>query len=91
MPEYLVGGALERSCVSVFILVSRMIFDLDGLTVYFPYDYLYPEQWRYMQELKRALDAQVRPAATSAAPFPPSASLMIVRRSMRTLHRATGV
>lgn len=35
-----------------------MIFDLDGLTVYFPYDYLYPEQWRYMMELKRALDAQ---------------------------------
>lgn len=37
-----------------------MIFDLDGLTVYFPYDYLYPEQWRYMMELKRALDAQAR-------------------------------
>lgn len=36
-----------------------MIFDLQGLTVYFPYEYLYPEQYKYMLELKRALDAQV--------------------------------
>lgn len=34
-----------------------MKFVLDGLTVYFPYEYIYPEQYRYMQELKRALDA----------------------------------
>ncbi|ELT96293.1 hypothetical protein CAPTEDRAFT_129050, partial [Capitella teleta] len=32
--------------------------NLDGLLVYFPYDYIYPEQYAYMQELKRALDAQ---------------------------------
>jgi hypothetical protein len=37
---------------------SKMRFDLDGLTVYFPYEYIYPEQYRYMLELKRALDAR---------------------------------
>nr|WCZ58753.1 general transcription and DNA repair factor IIH [Seculamonas ecuadoriensis] len=35
-----------------------MKFDLEGLTVYFPYDYIYPEQYNYMLELKRALDAK---------------------------------
>jgi DNA excision repair protein ERCC-2 len=25
-----------------------MKFNLDGLTVYFPYSYLYPEQYQYM-------------------------------------------
>ena len=34
-----------------------MKFQLDEVTVYFPYEYIYPEQFRYMQELKRALDA----------------------------------
>ena len=34
-----------------------MIFDLDGLTVYFPYDRIYEEQYRYMRSLKQALDA----------------------------------
>ena len=34
-----------------------MKFQLEGLTVYFPYEYIYPEQYRYMLELKRALDA----------------------------------
>ncbi|KIH43957.1 hypothetical protein ANCDUO_26030, partial [Ancylostoma duodenale] len=32
--------------------------DVDGLEVYFPYDYVYPEQVLYMQEVKKALDAQ---------------------------------
>ncbi|KPJ11496.1 TFIIH basal transcription factor complex helicase XPD subunit [Papilio machaon] len=31
---------------------------VDGLLVYFPYDYIYPEQYAYMLELKRALDAK---------------------------------
>lgn len=35
-----------------------MKFQLDEVTVYFPYEYIYPEQFRYMQELKRALDVQ---------------------------------
>jgi len=34
-----------------------MKFELEDLTVYFPYEYIYPEQYRYMLELKRALDA----------------------------------
>lgn len=33
--------------------------NVDGLLVYFPYDYIYPEQFLYMQELKRSLDAKV--------------------------------
>ena len=40
-----------------------MIFTLgDGtegaMTVWFPYDYCYPEQYRYMAELKQTLDAK---------------------------------
>lgn len=38
---------------------------MDGLLVYFPYDYIYPEQFSYMMELKRALDAKVRYPAES--------------------------
>lgn len=32
---------------------------MDGLLVYFPYEYIYPEQYEYMLELKRTLDAKV--------------------------------
>ncbi len=32
---------------------------VDGLPVLFPYDYIYPEQYSYMLELKRTLDAKV--------------------------------
>lgn len=35
-----------------------MKFSLAGLNVYFPYEYIYPEQYKYMLELKRALDAK---------------------------------
>ncbi|KAK9916757.1 hypothetical protein WJX75_006598 [Coccomyxa subellipsoidea] len=35
-----------------------MRFVIEGLTVYFPYDYIYPEQFQYMLELKHALDAK---------------------------------
>lgn len=31
---------------------------MDGLLVYFPYEYIYPEQYAYMVELKRTLDAK---------------------------------
>lgn len=37
--------------------LSRMKFTLEGLEVYFPYEFIYPEQYRYMLELKRSLDA----------------------------------
>nr|CAG4651600.1 EOG090X01B4 [Triops cancriformis] len=32
--------------------------NVDGLLVYFPYEYIYPEQFSYMLELKQALDAK---------------------------------
>ncbi|KAI8480390.1 General transcription and DNA repair factor IIH helicase subunit XPD [Branchiostoma belcheri] len=32
--------------------------NIDGLLVLFPYDYIYPEQYSYMVELKRSLDAK---------------------------------
>jgi DNA excision repair protein ERCC-2 len=35
-----------------------MKFQLDGLTVFFPYEFIYPEQYQYMAELKAALDAR---------------------------------
>ncbi|MGH0171812.1 UNVERIFIED_CONTAM: hypothetical protein FKN15_061469, partial [Acipenser sinensis] len=35
--------------------------NIDGLLVYFPYDYIYPEQYSYMLELKRTLDAKAFP------------------------------
>jgi hypothetical protein len=43
--------------------ISRMIFTLgenteSALTVWFPYDYCYPEQYAYMCELKQTLDAK---------------------------------
>eukprot|EP00834_Sanchytrium_tribonematis_P002000 NODE_55_length_29507_cov_0.809712.p3 type:complete len:560 gc:universal NODE_55_length_29507_cov_0.809712:16041-14362(-) len=35
-----------------------MKFFLDELEVYFPYEYLYPEQYKYMRDIKRVLDRQ---------------------------------
>ncbi|KAL3872577.1 hypothetical protein ACJMK2_035793 [Sinanodonta woodiana] len=35
-----------------------MKINVDGLLVYFPYDYIYPEQYMYMLELKKTLDAK---------------------------------
>ncbi|KAJ1106679.1 hypothetical protein NDU88_004080 [Pleurodeles waltl] len=35
-----------------------MKLNIDGLLVLFPYDYIYPEQYSYMLELKRTLDAK---------------------------------
>jgi DNA excision repair protein ERCC-2 len=34
-----------------------MIFDIDGLEVFFPYDRMYQEQYQYMRSLKQILDA----------------------------------
>ena len=36
---------------------NNMKFILDGLPVIFPYDYIYPEQYAYMRDLKRSLDS----------------------------------
>ncbi|CEJ04137.1 Putative DNA repair helicase rad15 [Rhizopus microsporus] len=35
-----------------------MIFNIDDLIVHFPYDKIYPEQYQYMCDLKRSLDAE---------------------------------
>ncbi|KAF5400336.1 hypothetical protein PHET_06159 [Paragonimus heterotremus] len=35
-----------------------MKINIDGILVYFPYEYIYPEQYHYMLELKRTLDAK---------------------------------
>ncbi len=35
-----------------------MKLNISGLLVHFPYDYIYPEQFSYMLELKRCLDAK---------------------------------
>ncbi|KAF9619870.1 hypothetical protein IFM89_009652 [Coptis chinensis] len=35
-----------------------MKFQIEEITVYFPYDHIYPEQYSYMLDLKRALDAK---------------------------------
>lgn len=35
-----------------------MKLNIDGLLVYFPYDFIYPEQYSYMLELKKSLDAK---------------------------------
>ena len=42
----------------ILILSVQVRFDLDGLDLFFPYDRLYEEQYNYMLELKRALDAK---------------------------------
>ncbi|XP_076318651.1 general transcription and DNA repair factor IIH helicase subunit Xpd isoform X3 [Tachypleus tridentatus] len=39
-----------------------MKINVDGLLVYFPYEYIYPEQYSYMIELKRCLDAKAKPS-----------------------------
>lgn len=40
------------------ILITSSPLICIGLVVYFPYDYMYPEQYNYMLELKHALDAK---------------------------------
>merc|ERR1712110_151526 len=36
----------------------KMKLNVGGLLVHFPYDYIYPEQFSYMLELKNGLDAK---------------------------------
>lgn len=36
-----------------------MKFKIDELDIYFPYETIYPEQYKYMCSLKRVLDAKV--------------------------------
>lgn len=45
--------------VNIFIFNFARL-DVDGLEVLFPFEYIYPEQYSYMLDLKRALDAKVQ-------------------------------
>lgn len=47
----------DSACVNSVLCYPRL--NIEGLLVYFPYDYIYPEQYSYMLELKRTLDAKV--------------------------------
>lgn len=56
-------ACINYEVMSLFVefLINCYVFfriDIDGLVVYFPYDYIYPEQYLYMQELKKCLDAR---------------------------------
>ena len=42
-----------------------MKFKIDQLDIYFPYETIYPEQYKYMCSLKRVLDAKVVHILTS--------------------------
>lgn len=56
------GRAAQRLCRLESTRHRRLPaarLNVDGLLVYFPYDYIYPEQFSYMLELKRTLDAKV--------------------------------
>uniref|UniRef100_K1PYR9 General transcription and DNA repair factor IIH helicase subunit XPD n=1 Tax=Magallana gigas TaxID=29159 RepID=K1PYR9_MAGGI len=54
-------GALDhkrRECPEKGSQKASKRLNIDGLLVYFPYDYIYPEQYMYMLELKKSLDAK---------------------------------
>ncbi|KAG7274628.1 hypothetical protein CRUP_009671 [Coryphaenoides rupestris] len=62
-----------------------MKLNIDGLLVYFPYEYIYPEQYSYMLELKRTLDAKV--AAVTDNIYNVCIDSMSVNITRRTLDR----
>ena len=35
-----------------------MIFNIDNIKIIFPYDYIYPEQYKYMCDLKQSIDSK---------------------------------
>ncbi|KNC37739.1 hypothetical protein PFLG_02419 [Plasmodium falciparum RAJ116] len=35
-----------------------VVFNLDDVEIFFPYDYIYPEQYAYMKYLKKTLDSE---------------------------------
>lgn len=56
-----------------------MRINVDGLDVLFPYEYIYPEQILYMEELKKTLDAQVLIFSPYVLPF-----YLIIKVFLRT-------
>ena len=67
-PRLLSRGTSKQHEVSTFccnvyyhfvLTVLYYRVNIDGLLVVFPYEYMYPEQYSYMLDLKRTLDAKV--------------------------------
>jgi DNA excision repair protein ERCC-2 len=61
--ERLIGTgfiSLPQEPIHLFEYIKKgseaMRIDLDGLDLFFPYDYMYREQYEYMLKLKRAID-----------------------------------
>jgi len=61
---YFLLSTLNCRWLIVVVVVCRL--NVDGLEVLFPYDYIYPEQFSYMSELKRSLDAKVNTHSDSS-------------------------
>lgn len=59
---WLLKNEVSSRCMDAnkwFSIPCEYRLTVDGLPVIFPYDYIYPEQYAYMLELKRTLDAKV--------------------------------
>jgi len=67
-----------------------MKFQLDGLDVYWPYEAVYPEQYDYMLELKRALDAKGGCLLESPTGTGKSCSLLSLITSYQFAHPECG-
>lgn len=67
-----------------------MKFDIDGLEVYFPYESLYPEQYEYMKELKKALDAKGHCMLEMPTGTGKTVSLIALITSYQRAHPTTG-
>ncbi|KAJ3139729.1 DNA-dependent ATPase of the nucleotide excision repair factor 4 complex [Physocladia obscura] len=50
------NGGKEKQFIGFFVLIMK--FYLDDLPVLFPYESIYPEQYAYMRDMKKALDAK---------------------------------
>uniref|UniRef100_A0A7S2WST0 DNA 5'-3' helicase n=1 Tax=Mucochytrium quahogii TaxID=96639 RepID=A0A7S2WST0_9STRA len=67
-----------------------MRFNLDGLDVFFPYPTIYPEQYDYMLELKRALDAKGSCLLEMPTGTGKTVSLLALITSYQFAHPETG-
>jgi len=67
-----------------------MRFDLEGLEVIFPYEYIYPEQLEYMRDLKRTLDAKGHCLLEMPTGTGKTVSLLSLITSYQAAHPATG-
>lgn len=61
--SHILGLKIVQNEACTAAVLTSLLFpcrlNIEGLLVYFPYDYIYPEQYSYMLELKRTLDAKV--------------------------------